>query len=117
MLNSFLKPLLVALYSNPWVKKRWAQNFTAVKSDTIPWTPISKSLSECKIALLTTGGVHLKDDLPFNMEDKDGDPSFRRIPSSIDPSDLTITHDYYNHSDADKDINLVFPIEILRNLQ
>ncbi len=117
MLNSFLNTLLVALYSNPWVKNRWAQNFNAVKSDTIPWTPLSKPLSECKIALLTTGGVHLKNDLPFDMEDKDGDPSFRTIPSSIDPEDLTITHDYYNHTDADQDINLVFPIETIKDAQ
>jgi D-proline reductase (dithiol) PrdB len=28
-----------------------------------------------------------------------------------------ITHDYYNHRDADRDINVVFPIDILRRLQ
>ncbi len=94
MVHNFLNTLLVALYSNTWMKERWAHNFNAIKSETIPWTPLSKPISECKIALITTGGVHLKNDLPFNMEDKDGDSSFRRIPSSIDPRDLTITHDY-----------------------
>ncbi len=117
MLNSFFNTLLVALYSNPWVKKRWAHNFNAVKSDIIPWTPLLKPISECKIALLTTGGVHLKSDQPFDMVDKDGDPSFRKIPSSIEPKDLIITHDYYNHTDADKDINLVFPVETIKNAQ
>jgi D-proline reductase (dithiol) PrdB len=29
-------------------------------------------------------------------------------------SDLMITHDYYDHRDADKDINIVFPVERLR---
>ncbi len=117
MINNFLNTVLVAFYNNSWVKNHWAQNFNAIKSETIPWTLLSKPLSECKIALLTTGGVHLKNDIPFNMKDKDGDPSFRRIPSSIDPKELTITHDYYNHTDADKDINLVLPIETLRDAQ
>ena len=31
--------------------------------------------------------------------------------------DLTITHKYYDHHDADRDPNLIFPIEILRELQ
>ncbi len=108
---------MVALYSNPWVKKRWSQNFNALETDMIPWTPLQKPLSQCKIALLTTGGVHLKNDKPFDMEDKNGDPTYRKIPSTAVQEDITITHKYYNHSDADKDINLVLPLDILRDVQ
>ena len=117
MPNHFFNKMKVALYRNPWIKKRWAQNFNALVSDTIPWTPLQKPLSLCKIALLTTGGVHLKNDHPFDMEDKDGDPTYRKIPSTVTQKDITITHDYYNHKDADQDINLVFPIGILRDAQ
>ena len=28
-----------------------------------------------------------------------------------------ITHDYYDHTDADRDINIVFPIERLREFE
>lgn len=109
--------MMVTLYSNPWVKKRWAQKFNALESKTIPWTPLQKPLSQCKIALITTGGVHLKNDNPFDMEVKNGDPTYRKIPSTVAQKDITITHNYYNHSDADQDINLVFPIDILRDVQ
>ena len=51
------------------------------------------------------------------MEDNNGDASFRRIPASATQQELTITHDYYDHRDADKDINLVLPIDILREVQ
>jgi len=69
-----------------------------------------------KLALVTTAGVHLKSDKPFDMSDSSGDPTFRVIPSDADVSDLAITHDYYDHTDADKDVNIVFPMERAREL-
>jgi D-proline reductase (dithiol) PrdB len=32
-------------------------------------------------------------------------------------ADLKVTHHHYDHSDADQDINVVFPIDVLRDLQ
>lgn len=51
------------------------------------------------------------------MKDPAGDPTFREIPAGTSPADLTITHNYYDHSDADKDINVVFPIERVQELK
>jgi D-proline reductase (dithiol) PrdB len=51
------------------------------------------------------------------MKDPSGDPSFREIPADTPPENLSITHIYYDHSDADKDINIVFPIECIRLLK
>jgi D-proline reductase (dithiol) PrdB len=47
------------------------------------------------------------------MGDPNGDPSFRTIDMSRPLIDLMITHDYYDHTDADRDINIVFPIQRL----
>jgi D-proline reductase (dithiol) PrdB len=69
------------------------------------------------VALVTTAGVHHRDQPPFDMRNPDGDPSFRAIDGSHPVSDLMITHDYYDHRDADKDINIVFPIQRLRELE
>ncbi len=80
-------------------------------------TPLLKPLKECRVAIITTAGVHLKTDKPFDMKNSDGDASFRVVPSASIKSELMITHDYYDHSDADKDINLVFPIDRLRELE
>ncbi len=40
-------------------------------------------------------------------------------PSMVRPSanDYKITHDYYDHSDAEKDLNIIFPLERLQELQ
>jgi len=101
----------------PALVKRWAESHKFVVNLDIPWAILSKELSECRIALVNTGGVHLRSQPPFDMEDRDGDPTFREISSNTPPSDLTITHNYYDHRDADQDINVVFPIQRLRELQ
>ena len=51
------------------------------------------------------------------MTDPSGDPTFREIPAHSKLSELTITHDYYDHKDADKDINIVLPIERIKDLE
>lgn len=82
----------------------------------VPWAPFTKGLRRATIALVTTSGVHLRNQEPFDMKDPDGDPTWRAIPAATAPEDLMITHDYYDHSDADRDINVVFPIERLKEL-
>jgi D-proline reductase (dithiol) PrdB len=86
------------------------------ESEDIPWTPVKKRLDKSTVAIVTTSGVHRKDQTPFNMHDQNGDPSFREIDGNTPVQDLMITHDYYDHTDAEKDLNIVFPIERLREL-
>jgi D-proline reductase (dithiol) PrdB len=82
----------------------------------IPWTRPATPLRSARVALVTTGGVHLKGQPPFDMEDPDGDPTWREVPTDALPGACTITHDYYNHADADRDMNLVFPAQRLTEL-
>jgi D-proline reductase (dithiol) PrdB len=87
-----------------------------VRNSQVSWTPLTKLLSQCVVSLFTTGGVHLKSDKPFDIEDPHGDWTFREIPTDIDTSDLTITHSHYNHVEADRDVNCMFPLDRLREL-
>ena len=79
----------------------------------IPYTPFERDLSETTISLVSTAGVHLKTQTPYDVE---GDGSYRVIPSNSNVADLMITHDHYDHEAADQDINVVFPIKRLREL-
>ncbi len=83
----------------------------------VPFTPFEGSLAKSTVALVTAGGVHLKDQEPFNIADELGDLGYRIIPEEVDSSQLMVTHHHYDHSDADQDINVVFPIDVLRNLE
>ncbi len=105
--------LAKALTRFPILARMMAAKVKPLEFDTIPWAPLRGPLKEMKVALITTAGVHLVDDKPFDMNDKTGDPTFRVVPSSTPAENLAITHDYYNHKDADTDINIVFPIHRL----
>lgn len=83
----------------------------------VPFTPFEGDLAKSTIAIVTAGGVHLKNQEPFNIADELGDLSYRIFTEDVDSSDLKVTHHHYDHSDADKDINVVFPIDVLRDLQ
>ena len=100
----------------PWLASRWARRQQFVEGRDIPWMPLHKPVADSVIALVTTAGVHLKSQEPFNMDDPDGDATFRAIPSDARKEDLIITHKYYDHSAADRDINVVLPLDRMREL-
>lgn len=87
------------------------------RNEVLNWTPVTKPLSECVVSLFTTGGVHLRSDPPFDVDNPHGDWSFREIPTDADTADLTITHTHYNHVEADRDVNCMFPLDRLRELR
>jgi len=82
----------------------------------VPFTPFDRELGRATIAIVTAAGVHRKDQPPFNIADELGDLSFRVIGSDTQANDLMVTHHHYDHADADRDINVVFPIDALRQL-
>ena len=112
--NRFIAKLLVRF---PFLAQCSVASYQPPESRDIPWTPLRKKLNESIVALATTAGVHRTDQRPFNMEDPNGDPTFRVIDLTKPFTDLMITHDYYDHADADKDINIVFPVDRLREFE
>jgi D-proline reductase (dithiol) PrdB len=101
----------------PYLVERWVKKTPPLKFEDIPWTPVIKSIKDCKIAIVTTAGVHLKTQKLFDMHDPYGDPTYREIPANATKEQLMITHDYYDHKDADKDINIVYPVDRLQELK
>ncbi len=117
-LHNLTNALVVQLYKHvPWLSERWARRHRFVEAEGIPWAPMKKPLRETVMALVTTAGVHVKTQPPFDMDDPNGDPSFRVIPADIRKEELVITHNYYDHSAADRDLNVVLPLDRLKELQ
>lgn len=108
--------LLSWIYTRvPALSRRFAAGLDAV-AGPLPWTPARVPLERATVALVTLAGVHLRGQPAFDMRNAEGDASFRVIPGTVFPADLTITHDYYDHAAADRDVNIVFPLERLREL-
>lgn len=93
------------------------KRYPFVVSDDIPWTPYRGRPSEQTFALVTSGGLFLKDSQPaFDAVSINGDPSLRVIPKSVSQKDIGIAHAHFDHSLAEQDIDIIFPIHRLNEL-
>ena len=86
------------------------------RSQPLNWHPMTKPVNESTVALVSTGGVHMEEQAPFDVYDEVGDWSYREIPGDVDTGSLTVSHTHYATRDARKDINVMFPLDRLREL-
>lgn len=90
--------------------------FIPLTNPQADWTPLRKPLAQCQVALVSTAGIHRKDQPAFDLLAHEGDWSYRELPSSSDSKDLMASHGHYDTDPANSDINCVFPIDRLREL-
>lgn len=87
----------------------------------IPWTPLGKPLEACRVALVSSAGIALKSDVPFDQdrERRDpwwGDPSFRVIPHGATEADVALYHLHVDTRFAEEDLDVVLPSRRLEEL-
>lgn len=105
------------------IAKAWiGRDLAKSKVREIPWTGLAKKLSESTVALISSGAVALKQDKPFDLEGERqnpwwGDPTFRTVPRDSRTEDLAVYHLHVNMSYAEQDINCLFPLERLAELE
>jgi D-proline reductase (dithiol) PrdB len=84
--------------------------------DFSPWCPFDKPLEETRLALVSSAGVFRDDQEPFDPWAVN-DLSFRQIPVDTPRDRLRLHHNYFDHRDAVKDLNCVFPVQRLKELE
>jgi D-proline reductase (dithiol) PrdB len=87
----------------------------------VDWWPgarIVKPLSEARVALVSTAGLHLPEQPAFDPAIKGGDASFREVANDVEVERLRIAHrsSAFDQTGALKDRNLVFPLDRFREL-
>ena len=104
--------------------KAWVQIFIQEReyNGPIPWTPMSKPLNKVTIALVTSAGISLKTDPPFDMEREKreatwGDRSFRTIPRGATGKDIDVNHLHINTTYIKQDINVILPLTRMGELE
>lgn len=84
--------------------------------DTSPWTPFEKNLDQARLTLISSAGIFREDQEPFEPWAVN-DLSFRQIPTDTPFERLKLHHNYFDHRDAIMDMNCVFPVERLSDLE
>lgn len=102
--------------------KRLVKTWIGMESPrAIPWTDLSRPLSECTVALITSGGMALRSDRPFDQEGERsnpwwGDPSYRVIPQTARSEEIRVYHQHIDASFAERDLNCLLPVDRLKEL-
>jgi len=81
----------------------------------IPWTPVPKPLKELAFSLMTSAGISLKSDPPFDMDREKrevvwGDPTHREIPRNAVEGDIVVNHLHINTKYIQEDMNVELPL-------
>ena len=88
----------------------------------VPFTPLTRPLTECNFGLITSGGLYHKGvEPPFNLEREKreprwGDPTYRTLPIDIQQSEVGASHLHINTQGVLEDINILLPIQRFREL-
>ncbi len=88
----------------------------------IPWTPLLRPLAACRFGLVTSAGLyHQGVEPPFDVERERkepewGDPTFRTIPTDVQPAEIGASHLHINTGGVMTDVNVVLPIHRFREL-
>lgn len=79
----------------------------------LPWVT-GPALSERRVAILSTAALNLRSDAGFFPMDA----GYRVIPGDVDPKDVVMSHvsSNFDRSGFQRDLNVVFPIDRLREL-
>ena len=105
-------------FASRQVMKAWAAR---QEPGVIPFTPLTKPLRECAIALVSTAGVACNGDEPFDQERERrdpwwGDPGFRVIPLGTTERDVRVCHLHIDPRFAEADLDVVLPMRRLTEL-
>jgi D-proline reductase (dithiol) PrdB len=83
-------------------------------NETTPFVVPGKPLAACRLAMVTTAGLHRRGDRPFGP----GDQSYRVIPGDTPTADIVQSHTSlgFDRVPMIRDVNISFPIDRLREL-
>jgi D-proline reductase (dithiol) PrdB len=101
-----------------WVVRMFLAAYRWRRVDPVPWTPLPRPLSECRVALVTSAALVRPGDEPFDDAVRGGDCSYRVLPADTEVAALTESHrsSSFDHAGFQADPNLAFPLDRLGEL-
>src|SRR5262245_12619628 len=98
----------------PQANRNTLLTFPAQTNDTAPFVRPARALTACRLAIVTTAGLHQRGDRPFGP----GDQTYRAIPSATPTADIVQSHTSigFDRAPIMRDVNISFPVDRLREL-
>ena len=98
----------------PEANRKNVLTFPAQVNEGAPFVALGKPLSACRVAIVTTAGLHQRSDRPFGP----GEQTARAIPSDTPSSEIVQSHTSlgFDRVAIMRDLNVTFPIDRLREL-
>ena len=89
-------------------------NLPIQANETAPFTRLAKPLARCRVAIVTTAGLHRRGDRPFGP----GEQTYRVIPVETSAADIIQSHTSigFDRTPIMRDVNISYPIDRLREL-
>ena len=83
-------------------------------NETAPFVRPAKPLAQCRVAIVTTAGMHRRSDMPFGP----GEQGYRVIPSDTPGAGIVQSHTSigFDRVPTLRDVNISLPIDRLREL-
>ena len=91
-------------------------------SGEIPFQPLARPLTQARVALITSAGISLKSQPPFDMQREQreptwGDRSHRQIPRGTTEAQIDVNHLHINTDHVKADINVLLPLRRMEELE
>lgn len=85
-----------------------------VVNDGAPFVRPAKPLAGCRLAIVTTAGLHRREDRPFGP----GEQTYRVIPADTPAAEIVQSHTSlgFDRAAIMRDLNISFPVDRLREL-
>ena len=83
-------------------------------NDGGPFTPLTRPLAACRLAIVTTAGLHRRGDQPFGPSEQ----TYRVIPADTPPADIVQSQTSlgFDRTAIMRDLNISFPVDRLREM-
>ena len=88
----------------------------------IPWTPLKKPIAQANFSLMTSAGISLKRDEPFNTDREKSEPTWgypthREIPWDTEETGIEVNHLHIDTGYIKEDLNVMLPMKRFREFE
>ena len=86
--------------------------------EEIPWTPVKKPLADSRVSIVSTAGLSMRGDTPFDLETEKkrpswGDPTWRRLTADVTSATVQAHHLHIDTKYLYRDLDVCFPVPLL----